>query len=63
MRNSGRAMRCARCAGWSPRRARIDRKLSTSLKALSGLAELPLWLANTALLHAQVGCSRQKIVR
>ena len=39
-----------------------DRKLSTSLKALSGLAEFPLWLANTALLHAQVGFSRQKIV-
>jgi anaerobic magnesium-protoporphyrin IX monomethyl ester cyclase len=37
----------------------VDRR---SLKALSGLAELPLWLANTALLHAQVGRSRQKIV-
>jgi anaerobic magnesium-protoporphyrin IX monomethyl ester cyclase len=37
------------------------RKLST-WKALSGLAEFPLWLANTALLHAQVGLSRQKIV-
>lgn len=38
----------------------VDRK---SLKALSGLAELPLWLANTALLHVQVGRSRQKIVQ
>jgi len=37
----------------------VDRK---SLKALTGLAELPLWLANTALLHVQVGRSRQKIV-
>ena len=37
--------------------------LRTSLKALTGLAELPLWLANSALLHAQVGRSRQKIVR
>jgi anaerobic magnesium-protoporphyrin IX monomethyl ester cyclase len=36
----------------------IDR---TSLKALTGLAELPLWLANTALLRAQAGRSRQKI--
>ena len=62
MRNSGHAMRCARCAGWWPRPSPDDRQLSTSLKALSGLAELPLWLANTALLHAQVGFSRQKIV-
>jgi hypothetical protein len=37
-------------------------KLRTSVKALTGLAELPLWLANSALLHAQVGKSRQKIV-
>ena len=36
--------------------------LMTSLRALTGLAELPLWLANTALLHAQAGWSRQKIV-
>jgi anaerobic magnesium-protoporphyrin IX monomethyl ester cyclase len=36
-------------------------KLGASLKALTGLAELPLWLANNALLHAQVGFSRQKI--
>jgi anaerobic magnesium-protoporphyrin IX monomethyl ester cyclase len=34
-----------------------------SVKALSGLAELPLWLANSALLYAQAGFSRQKIVR
>jgi anaerobic magnesium-protoporphyrin IX monomethyl ester cyclase len=34
---------------------------SDSWKTLGGLAELPLWLANTALLHAQVGFSRQKI--
>jgi anaerobic magnesium-protoporphyrin IX monomethyl ester cyclase len=38
----------------------VDRR---SLKALTGLAELPLWLANTALLHAQASRSRQKIVR
>jgi anaerobic magnesium-protoporphyrin IX monomethyl ester cyclase len=35
--------------------------LRTSLKALTGLAELPLWLANSALLRAQVGLGRQKI--
>jgi len=34
----------------------------TSLRALSGLAELPMWLANTAVLNAQAGFSRQKIV-
>jgi anaerobic magnesium-protoporphyrin IX monomethyl ester cyclase len=33
-----------------------------SLKALTGLAELPRWLANTALLYAEAGRSRQKIV-
>jgi anaerobic magnesium-protoporphyrin IX monomethyl ester cyclase len=36
--------------------------LRKSVKALTGLTELPLWLANTALLNAQVGFSRQKIV-
>ena len=55
-------MRCATLRGLVATPSPDDRKLSTSLKALSGLAEFPLWLANTALLHAQVGLSRQKIV-
>jgi hypothetical protein len=36
---------------------------ANAVKALRGLAELPLWLANGALLYAQAGFSRQKIVR
>jgi len=50
---------------WAAPLSSDNSKLSTvrkSLKALSGLAELPLWLANTAVLNAQVGFSRQKIV-
>jgi radical SAM superfamily enzyme YgiQ (UPF0313 family) len=46
---------------WAAPRGHMG-KLRTSVKALTGLAELPLWLANIALLHAQVGKSRQKIV-
>jgi anaerobic magnesium-protoporphyrin IX monomethyl ester cyclase len=46
---------------WAAPRGHMG-KLRTSVKALTGLAELPLWLANSALLHAQVGKSRQKIV-
>ncbi|HEY7372466.1 MAG TPA: radical SAM protein [Polyangia bacterium] len=51
------ALRVLRGIATTPRS--VDR---TALKALGGLAELPLWLANTALLHAQVGFGRQKIV-
>jgi anaerobic magnesium-protoporphyrin IX monomethyl ester cyclase len=36
-------------------------ELRNSLKALTGLAELPLWIANSAMLRAQVVRSRQKI--